>query len=197
MGRAKTYDRVDVTRKAMGLFWRAGYEATSTKALAEHMGINVYSLFAEFESKQGLYESALELYRKEIVAVRFEALQQDNAGLEEIIALLNMFCAYADTPDSAMGCLMCNTAAERSPNDPVSREIASENFKYNTKAICNALENAKRRGEIAKSVCCEDESKMLTATLIGLQVLLRAGTDADFIHAAIRAASAQVEALRA
>ena len=61
MGRAKTYERTDVTRKAMELFWRFGYEATSTKALAKHMGINVYSLFAEFESKQGLYEAALAL----------------------------------------------------------------------------------------------------------------------------------------
>ena len=39
MGRPKTYDREDVTRKAMQLFWARGYEATSTKALAEHMGM--------------------------------------------------------------------------------------------------------------------------------------------------------------
>ena len=52
----------------MELFWQRGFHATSTKALADHMGINVYSLFAEFDSKQGLFETALALYDREVVA---------------------------------------------------------------------------------------------------------------------------------
>lgn len=196
MGRAKTYERTDVTRKAMELFWRHGFEATSTKALAQHMGINVYSLFAEFESKQGLYEAALALYEKEVVSQRFDALQRSDAGIAEILALLDVFASSAGSKDAAKGCFMCNTATERSPNDLASRESVMSNFKSNTHAINLALENSKQRGDICPTIRCEDESKALTATLVGLQVLMRAGTDAAFIIDAVRAARAHVERLR-
>lgn len=38
MGGSKTYNLEHITPKAMELFWSPGYEATSTKALAGHMG---------------------------------------------------------------------------------------------------------------------------------------------------------------
>jgi AcrR family transcriptional regulator len=70
MGRHKTHDRESVTRKAMESLWAQGFEATSTKALAINMGINVYSLFAEFDSKKGLFEATVELYRREVICSR-------------------------------------------------------------------------------------------------------------------------------
>ncbi|MCH8886618.1 MAG: helix-turn-helix transcriptional regulator, partial [SAR324 cluster bacterium] len=59
MGRPKTYDREEIAAKAMELFWLHGFNGTSTQALVEHMQINRYSLYAEFGSKQRLYEVAL------------------------------------------------------------------------------------------------------------------------------------------
>ncbi len=197
MGRPKTYERENVTRKAMQLFWRGGFEATSTQNLAAQMGINSYSLFAEFESKQGLYEAALALYRREVVTHVFGALLQPDAGLETLDQLLNLFADRAAAPDAALGCLACNVASERAASDPASHDYVASHIDYMDKAILNALRNAKARGELPPQTVCETQSKRLVATLIGLSVLMRAGVEVAFVTGAISAARAGLEALRA
>ena len=64
MGRKKTYDPEEVRRKAMGLFWEKGFHNTSANDLSEQLGINKYSLYAEFDSKHDLLESTLALSRR-------------------------------------------------------------------------------------------------------------------------------------
>jgi TetR/AcrR family transcriptional repressor of nem operon len=197
MGRPKTYEREDVARKAMELFWARGFNETSTKDLAAHMGINVYSLFAEFESKQGLYEAALDVYRREVVASNFSALDGPEAGLDEIVGLLDLFADIADQPLARRGCFMCNTATERAPSDRGSQRCVAAHFAHTEKAFHNALSNAKARGELRADVSCTDHGKLLTATVVGLAVLLRAGVEAAVIVGAVSAARQQIELMRA
>ena len=73
MGRNKTYDRETIARKAMALFWLHGYHGTSTQALVDSMGVNRFSLYAEFGNKQALYEAALNLYAQDLVGTKFRA----------------------------------------------------------------------------------------------------------------------------
>lgn len=197
MGRPKTYEREDVARKAMELFWARGFNETSTKDLADHMGINVYSLFAEFESKQGLYEAALDVYKREVVASNFSALDSADAGLDEIVALLDLFADIADRPPARRGCFMCNTATERAPSDRASQRCVATHFAHTEKAFRNALSNAKARSELRADVSCTDHGKLLTATVVGLAVLLRAGVEASMIVDAVSAARQQLELMRA
>jgi AcrR family transcriptional regulator len=67
MGRKKKYEEAEALRTAMLLIWQKGYEAVSTRELAAAMGINQYSLYASFESKEILFERALELYLQQII----------------------------------------------------------------------------------------------------------------------------------
>jgi AcrR family transcriptional regulator len=39
----------------MSLFWRNGYESTSVRMLEKEMGINQFSIYASFGSKQGVF----------------------------------------------------------------------------------------------------------------------------------------------
>ena len=59
MGRPKNYDRDAIARKAMEVFWRYGYHGTSTQALVDAMGVNRFSVYAEFGNKQALYELSI------------------------------------------------------------------------------------------------------------------------------------------
>ena len=68
MGRKKGYDEEEALEKAMFLFWRRGYQAVGTRELAHEMGINQYSLYASFQSKEQLLERALGKYLQEIIA---------------------------------------------------------------------------------------------------------------------------------
>ena len=109
-----TYDAEEIARKAMELFWQRGFHATSTQDLVEHMDVNRYSLYAEFGNKQGLYEAALSLYVRDVVTRFFGAIECPDAGIAEIDALFAFFGSNARRPGSERGCLMCNSATERS-----------------------------------------------------------------------------------
>lgn len=196
MGRPKSYDREEVTRKAMELLWQRGFHATSTKALAEKMGINVYSLFAEFESKQGLYEAALELYEREVVSGLFGALEGEDAGLEEIVAVLQIFASSAGSAGAEKGCLLCNSATERGAEDSFTHGAVGAWAERVQGALQHALVNAKARGEIRPEVSCEDQARLLTSTLLGFSVLLRAGVDREVIVGSTRAAFRTIEQMR-
>lgn len=196
MGRPKTYEREDVTRKAMQLFWAQGYEGTSTKALAEHMGINVYSLFAEFGSKQGLFEAALALYHQEVVAKVFGVLEQPGAGLDAIDTLFEFFAARAGKHDARRGCLACNVATERAACDRVSHDYVMEHIAFIEQGLNRALRNAKARGELRAEVSCRDQARLLTSVLLGFSVLMRAGADSAFLTNAVRAARRDLVRLR-
>ena len=60
MGRTKSYERDDSLDAAMKVFCARGYHAVTTRELTDAMGLNVYSLYGEFGSKQGLYEAAID-----------------------------------------------------------------------------------------------------------------------------------------
>ena len=66
MPRAKEFDPEMVLDKAMDLFWTKGYEATSIKALVDHMGINRFSLYSTFGDKHQLFLRACDRYHEKM-----------------------------------------------------------------------------------------------------------------------------------
>lgn len=197
MGRHKTYDREDVTRKAMQLFWERGFHATSTQDLAEQMGVNRYSLFAEFGSKQGLFEAALAMYERDVVTSHFAVLESTDAGLAEIQSVVDAFAAAAGEPGSERGCMLCNVAAERAPFDPASEHVVAGYVDRIQRALSNALDNARQRGEVDPDVAVEDQARLFTSSLLGFWLLMRAGIEADMLRGAARAWRVQLDRIRA
>ena len=128
MGRPKTYDAEEIARKAMELFWKNGYHATSTQDLVEHMNVNRFSLYAEFGSKQGLYEAALSLYERDIVTSFFCNLEKPKAGIAEIDAQFAYVANHVQQPGVKHGCMMCNSATERASDDSASRIVFAGHF---------------------------------------------------------------------
>jgi AcrR family transcriptional regulator len=63
--------------RAIELFWRLGYEATSIAALTEAMGINPPSLYAAFGDKRTLFTEAVERYQRHNGAFAARALAEE------------------------------------------------------------------------------------------------------------------------
>ncbi len=55
------------------------------------------------------------------------------------------------------------------------------------RAIGNALDNARRRGEVDPDVAIEDHARLCTSSLLGFWLLMRAGVDAEVLRGAARA----------
>jgi TetR/AcrR family transcriptional repressor of nem operon len=197
MGRKKGYDRDVLIEKAVEIFRDYGFAGTSTQMLVEGLGVNRFSLYAEFGSKQGLFDAALQRYDEEVVERSFGPLEARWAGITEIRALLEFYGSAGEGPAFGRGCLLCNTAVELGPNDPSGAGFVQRYFKRLSEAFYAALENAKGNGDLCPSVDLEEEASFFTASVLGLFVMLRAQAPPRVIQNASRVAIGHLEALGA
>ena len=197
MGRKKSYDRDELVGKAMEIFRDHGFAGTSAETLVEGLGVNRYSLYAEFGSKRGLFEAALERYDDEVLGRNFGPLEAPGAGIDEIRALLEFFGAADQSPALGRGCFLCNTAVELGPEDPSGAGFVQRYFERISKAFYAALDNARSRGELRRSVDPRDEASFFTSSVLGLFVMLRAKAPPSVIESAARVAIAHLESLLA
>lgn len=193
VGRPKKYDREEALDRAMQAFWRHGYEATSTADLEAQMGMNRSSLYAEFGSKHGLYEAALERYLTDVVPGFIGELSGPDAGMGAIEAVLARFSSWAGAPGTEAGCMICNAATETATDDEVSRAMVQRYIVTLQAGFRTALGAAVAQGEVDASLDVEGWSAKLATTLLGMMVLIRARVDPTLPRAA---ASLVLEELR-
>ncbi len=121
MPRSKEYDRQDVIEKAAGVFYGRGYEATSMSDLVAATQLNTASMYKEFGSKEGLYESALDQYRERHIHALISEME-DEPSLGALKRYLEQLESYA-TSEGFAGCLLMNNLAEKEavPDGAVDR----------------------------------------------------------------------------
>jgi TetR/AcrR family transcriptional regulator, transcriptional repressor for nem operon len=183
MGRHKTYDRDEVTDRAMQLFWERGYHDTSTRDLTEAMGINAYSLYAEFGSKQQLYDHAMDHYQRTVVTQHFGRLEADDASLADVEDVVRYFSGGADVLASTRGCLACNAAVELAPTPEASKASTGRYMARVAAAFGNALSNARANGELLPAAPVDEIAQLLTVSVTGMLVLIRSGSEPRFLTA--------------
>ena len=197
MGRRKSYDRDVLVGKAMEIFRDHGFAGTSAEMLAEGLGVNRYSIYAEFGSKQALFDTALQRYNEEVVGRNFGALEAPGAGIDEVRALLDFYGSAGKGAASGRGCLLCNTAVEFGPDDPGGAGFVQRYFDRLSGAFCAALDNARDKGKLHQSVDPSKEAAFFTASVLGLFVMLRAKASPTIIERTAQVAIEHLEALRA
>lgn len=196
MGRRKGYDREKLLSMAMEVFRDKGFAGASAETLVASLGVNRYSIYAEFGSKQALFEEALERYDQENVANNFGPLEAPGAGLDEIFELLRFFSSASNSPAWGRGCLLCNTAVEFGPSDPTGDGFIQKYFERLSSAFRNALGNAVAQGQLARSVNPGAEASFLTSSVLGMFVMLRAKAPELTIKYSAQAAIDHLNALR-
>jgi TetR/AcrR family transcriptional repressor of nem operon len=194
MGRGKQYEREDLLDRAIELFRRQGFNGTSTAELVAELGVNRKSMYAEFGSKQELFEAALERYSREHLSVVLAPIEAPDASLE---AIRKAFTGYASASEGwfrGRGCLLCNTAVERGPLDPASGRYVAAYLERLTRAFRRALDNAQRSGEIDEHADLDELAWFFTTALIGVAACVRAEAPPEQVHAASKVATSVLEA---
>ena len=111
MARKKEYIEEEVILKAMNLFWKNGYEATSMKMLENEMRINKFSIYSSFGNKHGLFLVCLKSY-KSIVNIHFEKFRKSTNGVEDIKDFFYDSVSNSLKGEGQKGCLVTNTYNE-------------------------------------------------------------------------------------
>ena len=193
MSRAKEYDRNELLDRAIELFRRQGFNGTSTAELVGELGVNRKSMYAEFGSKQGLFEAALERYSNRHLSAVLAPLEAPDAGAAAIREAFTGYGAASAGWFRGRGCLMCNTAVERAALDPGSSRYVAAYLERLTRAFRHALANAQRAGEVDAAADLDELAAFLTTALIGVAACIRAEAPAAQVQAACRVATSMLD----
>ncbi len=192
----KRYDRDDLLDRAIELFRRQGYSDTSTAELVAELGVNRKSMYAEFGSKQELFEAALERYDRVHLSRVLSPLEAPDADLE---AIRRAFADYGDASGGwarGRGCLLCNTAVERAALDPGAARHVQAYLDRLTAAFRHALANGVRTGALSPVADLDELAAYFTVALVGVAACMRAAAPPDQVRAACRVAVAALDAHR-
>jgi TetR/AcrR family transcriptional repressor of nem operon len=114
MARPIEFDRSKAVNRALSLFWRQGYQATSLAHLLAAMGIGRSSFYAAFTDKRSLFIECLDLFS----ARTTELLHRARIGMPPIDALQSFLernfkaAAGAAALKGHWGCMLVNTVLE-------------------------------------------------------------------------------------
>ena len=193
MSGVKQYDRTELLDRAIELFRVQGFTGTSTADLVAELDVNRKSMYAEFGSKQGLFEAALERYGQEHLSGLLAPIEAPEAGLD---AIRESFASYASASDGwvrGRGCLLCNTAVERAALDPGAARHVVAYLDRLDKAFRHALNNGQRSGELDADADLDDLAAFFTMALIGVVACIRAEAEPERVRAACRVATSTLD----
>ncbi|MEM8832090.1 MAG: TetR/AcrR family transcriptional regulator [Cyanobacteria bacterium P01_G01_bin.19] len=177
----KQFDRAEVLAKAMEVFWRKGYEATSIQDLLDAMGIGRGSLYSTFGDKEQLFLAVWEFYSNKIQAELIECLSDPNPNK----AIEEMFAAIVkrmSDPIYPRGCLHTNTIIESPRNScPIESKIAESLEKMET-GIYQVLLRGQAANLIAPGRDLRAIARFLLAVAQGIAVMNKAYSNPSVIR---------------
>lgn len=130
MARPVEFDRSKAVNRALVLFWRKGYQASSLADLLAAMGIGRSSFYAAFTDKRTLFLECLDLFAGRTA----ELMQRTRAEMPPLDALQFFFernvmgvpgSGVAASTSRRWGCMLVNTVLEMAGVDDELAERAS------------------------------------------------------------------------
>lgn len=114
MARHIEFDRSKAVNKALVLFWRKGYQASSMADLLAAMGIGRGSFYAAFTDKRTLFTECLDLFAERTM----DLLRRARSEMPPVDAVQSFFernfigAPGAGTVSEHWGCMLVNTVLE-------------------------------------------------------------------------------------
>ena len=173
MARPLEFDRSKAVNKALVLFWRKGYQASSLADLLSAMGIGRSSFYAAFTDKRTLFLECLDLFAARTVDV----VQRARSEMPPVDALQHFFERnFIGVPGSGVaasasrhwGCMLVNTVLEMAGVDDELAARASRHLGEMQRVFQACLRDAG-----AKAARAEDLAAMLMLLNEGIRVSSR------------------------
>ena len=182
MPRIKKFNKTDVVKDAMVLFWEKGFHQTSVQELVQEIGINRASLYDTYHDKEGLFKESFNFYRhsvKENIQSIFNQHKTIKAGYNDFIKYL-IIELLADK----YGCLISNSYSELLPSENKDfQKLTEETRLMWRKLIMSILTQAKEQDElIDPNINIEYVSDSLYMNIVGTAMLSKTKIDTKKLH---------------
>jgi TetR/AcrR family transcriptional repressor of nem operon len=188
MARPKTFDPALVIDRAMHVFWRQGYEATSVQDLVDALEIGRGSLYDTFGDKHALFLATLDHYSEMVFTALLPPLQSEGSVRDSLQQFLVRVLDLATAPASPPGCLITNTLAELGLRDTDVAQRILSNYQQLDAALIIALRRGQERGEISERHSAPALARFLLTTMQGLRILAKGQPDRALLEEVISVA---------
>ena len=187
-GRPRAYQPDVALAKALDLFRKEGFAATSLDDLSAATGMNRPSLYGAFGDKRELYIKSYQRYRDDARAAMIEIFRREmpiRERLSRIYAIALDIYLSGDTP---RGCFTVMTAASEAVFDPQIRNMVLEGFVELDKAFATCFRRSKEKGGLAENADPIVLAQLASATLHTVAIRARAGVPRKELEVIVKGA---------
>src|SRR5437588_2173126 len=188
-GRPRAYQPDMALGKALDLFRKDGFAATSLDDLSAATGMNRPSLYGAFGDKRELYIKSYQRYRDDARAAMGGIFRDElpiRKRLERIYAVaLDIYLSGESGP---RGCFTVMTAASEAVHDPDIRAMVLEGFTELDKAFAACFQLGKEKGELPESADAIVLAQLASATIHTIAIRARARMPRAELEAIVKGA---------
>lgn len=186
MPRVKQFNEEEVLQKAVELFWKKGFHATSMQDLVVGLGINRASLYDTFGGKQALFDKAFQSYREKSFKETNAFLNSFESVKEALFRLLESAANRALNDPDHKGCFTVNTATSSYPNEYAQQVCLEENRSLYEQIFAAQIRKGMASGEITEDKEPDEIAMLLFVLLSGINVIAKMNPDRDTLLESIR-----------
>lgn len=167
----------------MELFWERGYQNTSMREIAEHLGLSRSSIYATFGDKHTLFVETLRRYGAQCRVPGLSDLGTAQSPRAALTRVFELTIANAGAAPQRDHCLLINTAMQLMNSDPEVTLVVESAFLEMENSFRSAIERAATHGEVAAAVDVVQTARSLLSIYLGLCVLIRSGAREEVLQA--------------
>src|SRR4051812_46385982 len=188
-GRPRAYQPEVALAKALDLFRKDGFAATSLDDLSAATGMNRPSLYGAFGDKRELYIKSYQRYRADARAAMIDIFR-DEAPLRQRLARIYAVALdiYISGESGPRGCFTVMTAASEAVADPDIRAMVLEGLFELDKAFAACFRLAKEKGELPEGADPAVLAQLASATIHTIAIRARARVPRKELEAIVKGA---------
>src|SRR3984957_5214037 len=165
-GRPRAYQPEVALGKALDLFRKGGFAATSLDDLSAATGMNRPSLYGAFGDKRELYIKSYARYRADARAAMIDIFRDQLPIRQRLTRIYKVALdIYLSGDSGPRGCFTVMTAASEAVADPDIRAMVLEGFVELDKAFITCFRRAKEKGELPESADPLVRGNLASATI--------------------------------
>jgi TetR/AcrR family transcriptional regulator, copper-responsive repressor len=188
-GRPRAYEPDVALGKALDLFRKGGFAATSLDDLSAATGMNRPSLYGAFGDKRELYIKTYQRYRDDARAATRDIFREEMPIRKRLARIYAVALdIYLSGDSGPRGCFTVMTAASEAIADPEIRAMVVDALIALDKALAACFQRAKDNGELAASVDPAVLGQLTSATIHTIAVRARAGVPRKELEAIVNGA---------
>ena len=188
-GRPRAYEPDVALGKALDLFRKGGFAATSLDELSAATGMNRPSLYGAFGDKRELYIKTYQRYRDDARRATTDIFREEMPIRKRLARIYAVVLDIYFSGDSGpRGCFTVVTAASEAIADPGIRAMVLEALVGADKAFAACFQRAKQSGELPASADPAVLGQLASATMHTLAIRSRAGVPRSELEAIVNGA---------